>query len=79
MQPASYAHISKKLYLSIVSVKTAPQFEFPLAKCPDGIQRVFKYYVRKSLIFQLSWVLYIIYIQKYKQQKRPAYISKWAG
>jgi hypothetical protein len=57
-------------YSSTVSVKTASQSQSPLTKCPAGIQRVLKYCVRKRLILQLSWVLYvyIIYKQKYKQQ-----------
>jgi hypothetical protein len=59
-------------YLSVASVTTAPQPESPLAKRSYGTQRVLKYYVRKRLIFQLSWVLYIIYRQKYKQQNKPA-------
>jgi len=63
---------NKNLYLSVVSVTISLQSESPLTKRPDGIQRVLKYYVRKSLIFQLSWVLYINYRQKCKQQNRPA-------
>jgi hypothetical protein len=41
--------------------------------------RVLKYYVRKSLIFQLSWVLYIIYrknINKKTGQHKHQYVNQ---
>jgi len=66
-----FPQTNKNLYLSVVTVTTVLHSQSPLAKRPDGMQRVLKYYVRKSLIFQLPWVLYITYRQKYKQQNRP--------